>query len=144
MKSRIVLRSLCFACLWIVISGCGRAEYEGDQRFPLSGKVTFDGKPVEWGSISFIPLSGEEQRASGGVIKDGVYSVPEAKGANAGKYRVEIHSGKLTGKKLKAQDSEDLYDERVEELPDKFHKDSELTAEVGPEQTTFNFDLKSE
>ena len=34
-------------------------------------------------------------------------------------------------------------DERAEALPDQFHKNSTLTAEVGPDQTTFDFDLKS-
>jgi hypothetical protein len=126
------------------VCGCGNKEYNGDQRFPLSGKVTYDGVPIEWGSISFIPAAGTEQRASGGVIKDGVYSVPEAKGVNAGKHRVEIHWLKLTGRQVKAQDSEDMVDERVEALPEKFHKKSELTAEVGPEQTNFDFDLKSQ
>jgi hypothetical protein len=56
---------------------------------------------------------------------------------------VEVHWGKLTGRRLKAQNSEDQYDERVEGLPAKFNKNSELTADVSETQTTFDFDLKS-
>jgi predicted small lipoprotein YifL len=135
--------TFCFLSVCAALAGCGNKEYTGDERFPLSDKVTYDGDVVDHGAISFIPITGDKQRPSGGVIKDGVYSVPEPKGANAGKYRVEIHWLKLTGKQVKAQDSEDILDERAEVLPAKFHKDSQLTAEVGPNQTTFDFDLKS-
>jgi hypothetical protein len=40
-------------------------------------------------------------------------------------------------------DKEELIDEMMEGLPDKYHVNSELTAEVSPKQATFDFDLKS-
>ena len=126
-----------------VVLGCGGADYNGEKRFPLTGKVTFDGQPIEWGSIAFIPQSGNNQRVSGSVIQNGVYDVPEAKGANAGKHRVEIHWLKPTGKKIQPPDSEDIVDERVEALPPKFHAQSELSAEISGDNTRFDFDLKS-
>ena len=73
-----------------------------------------------------------------------MYSVEEASGANGGQYRVEIHWYKKTGRMLRNADTGDLYEERAEGLPDRYHKESELTVEVSPEQTTFDFDLKSE
>ena len=138
------LSTLCSLGLCVLFAGCGGRGYSGDQRFPLSGKVTYDGQPIDWGSVSFIPQAGDKQRASGGVIADGTYSVPEEKGVTAGKYRIEIHWGKLTGKQVKAQDSEDVVDERIEGLPDRFHKNSELTVEVPSADNTYSFDLKSE
>jgi hypothetical protein len=36
-----------------------------------------------------------------------------------------------------------MYDERKEGLPPQFHEQSELTADVSAEKTTFDFDLKS-
>ena len=122
--------------------GCGGAKYAGDQRFPLSGAANLDGQPIDLGSISFIPAS-ETGRASGGVIQDGKYDVPEEKGATAGKYRVEMHWLKRTGKRLLDAESGEMYDQRLEALPDKFHTNSELTVEVPFPTNTFDFDLKS-
>ncbi len=130
-------------CLCVVLTGCQSRTYQGEQRFPLTGKVTYDGEPVDLGSISFLPLGGDKQRVSGGEITDGAYSVPEADGANAGKYRVEIHWMKKTGKQHFEMDLQMMVDNRKEALPPRFHKDSELTAEVSDKQTTFDFDLKS-
>lgn len=124
--------------------GCGRPEYPGAMRFPLSGRVSFDGKPIDMGSISFLPLDGGDQRVSGGYIFDGAYTVSEAQGANAGKHRIEIRWQKLTGKKTRDRASEELTEQRAEGLPAKYHRDSVLTADVSSSQTRFDFDLKPE
>src|SRR5688572_16557899 len=89
-------------CLLVTAAliGCSRQEYSGEKRYPLSGRVTYDGHAIDLGSISFLPIDGGQQRVSGGYIENGVYSVPEAQGANAGKYRVEIRWQKATGKKI--------------------------------------------
>ena len=59
-------------------AGCGQPDYTGPRRFPLSGNVTYDGEPIDFGSISFLPAGGE-QRVSGGIIENGSYSVPTPK-----------------------------------------------------------------
>jgi hypothetical protein len=128
--------------VFIVLTACGRQEYSGAKRYPLAGKVTFDGQPIDWGSISFLPMSGD-QRVSGGLITDGTYSVTEAQGANAGKHRVEIRWNKRTGRKVRDPDSGEMYDERKEYLPPRFHANSELTADVSGKQTKLDFDLQS-
>jgi hypothetical protein len=134
---------LIFGCLLLgALFGCKTQEYPGAKRYPLSGRVTYDGEPIDLGSISFLPTDGGDQRVSGGYIENGEYSVPEGQGANAGKYRVEIRWQKATGKQVKER-SEDLTEQRVEGLPAKYHKNSELTAEVSAKQTRFDFDLKS-
>lgn len=144
MTSRIP-RALEWALLALVagLVGCGGPDYDGDQRFPLSGTVTFNGEPVDnVGNISFLPMEGEKKgRVSGGIIQGGKYTVSEARGANAGKHKVQIHWYKPTGKQV--MQSGQLVDEHKEAIPDKFHKNSELTVEVGPDKTTFDFDLKS-
>lgn len=140
---RGAVRSLCLFCLCVALAGCENRLYEGAQRIPLAGKVTVDGQPLDVGTISFIPLT-PEQRVSGGSILDGAYSVTEEMGANTGAYRVEIHWHKKTGKKYRDGDSGEMYDERKEGLGPRYHSQSELKAEVTPEQTTFDFDLKSE
>ena len=135
--------ALAASCLLLLfLAGCGQPDYKGPKRFPLSGNVTYDGEPIDFGSISFLPAGGE-QRVSGGLIENGKYSVPEAQGANAGKHRVEIRWNKRTGKQKRDPDSGEMYDDRKEALPPRFHADSELTAEVSAQQTNFDFDLKS-
>jgi hypothetical protein len=133
-----------FCCLGLcaVLSGCSGSKYSGDKRYPLAGEVTFEGQPIDLGSISFIP-DGDKGRASGGTITDGKYAVPEEKGATAGKYRVEIHWLKRTGKQLRDPESGEMYDERREALPDKLHTNSELSVEVPLPGNRHDFKLKS-
>jgi len=135
-------RVACLAILCATSVGCG-SKYSGDQRFPLSGKVTYDGEPIDLGTISFLPASGDKQRVSGGTIENGVYSVPEEMGANPGNHRVEIRWAKKTGEQFLDPDTQTMVDKRDEGLPPQFHKESTLTAEVSAAQTTFDFDLKS-
>lgn len=73
----------------LLLTGCGGgAGYEGEERAAVSGTVSFDGKPLPYGTVTFVAI-GAGRRASG-MIQDGKYSIPEAQGPNLGKYRVEI------------------------------------------------------
>lgn len=125
-----------------LLTGCQRQTYKGPKRYPLSGTITFDGQTVDAGNISFLPESGE-QRVSGGVIKDGAYSISEADGGNAGPYRVEIRWHKKTGRQFRDRDLDMMLDERKEGLPEKFHTNSKLRVDLSAQQTTFDFDLKT-
>jgi len=134
---------LCLAWISLAAAGCGSREYTGPQRFPLSGKVTADGQPVQMGVISFVPED-KTGRVSGGPIKDGAYSVPEPMGPTAGKYGVQIHWNKPTGKKIRnPMDPDNMIDQMMEGLPEKYHAKSELSADVSAKQTNFDFDLKT-
>jgi hypothetical protein len=129
--------------LAVAISGCSSRKYEGRQRIPLHGKVTVDGRPMDAGTISFEPLDVQKNRPSGGVVLDGVYNVEEPMGANEGSYRVVIHWQKPTGKKMRAIDSDEMIAQRAEGLPAKYHSQTELTAEITPDKTEWNFDLST-
>lgn len=135
-------RAFCCLGLCVVLAGCGGSKYSGEKRYPLAGEVTFEGQPVDLGSISFMPAEGQG-RSSGGVITDGKYAVPEEQGANAGTYRVEIHWLKRTGRQLRDADTGEMYDERKEALPDKLQTNSELTVEVPSPENRRDFKLKS-
>lgn len=136
------LRRVLILASFLALAGCAR-NYDGPKRYPLSGRVTYDGQTVDSGTISFLPLAEGGQRVSGGPIEDGAYSVPEEKGANAGSYRVEIRWAKATGKKRMDADLGVLVEERKEGLPPRFHAKSDLTAEVSDSRTTFDFHLTS-
>jgi hypothetical protein len=133
---------LCVVSLGAGLAGCSRA-YDGEQRFPVSGKVTVDGQPLEMGVIAFRP-QGEQGRVSGAPIRDGVYSVPEKQGPTAATYQVQIHWNKRTGKKIPNPfDRGQMMDELTEGLPERYHEKTELTAQVSSDKTTFDFDLQS-
>jgi hypothetical protein len=138
--SKLTSTFCCFA-VCAAIAGCGGPKYKGDKQYPLAGEVTVDGQPVDLGSISFIPQG--KGRSSGGVIKDGKYTIPEENGANAGTYRVEIHWLKRTGRQLKDAESGEMYDERREAIPDKLNTNPELTVEVPLPENRHDFNLKS-
>jgi hypothetical protein len=140
----MTIRSAFVGFVAFALLGCGGGggASHKDKRFPLSGKVTLDGTPVDGGTITF-QVQGENQRPAGGRILNGEYSVPEDSGANEGTYRVEIRLPKPTGKQRKDEDTGEMVDIVQEAIPKKYNDASELKAEVGPGKTEFNFDLQS-
>jgi hypothetical protein len=135
-------RLLIVVVLLAPLLGCGR-PYTGPARYPLAGQVSYDGEPIDAGTISFLPLDGTDLRVSGGEIVDGAYAVAAERGANEGKYRVEIRWSRKTGKKYFDRDLQMEFDARKEGLPPKYHEQSELTATVSASETKFDFHLKS-
>jgi len=71
------LSILLSACL---LAGCGDSAPKSDQ---VSGKVTFDGQPVVYGAINFIPDAdkGHKGPAGNAEIIDGVYNTADAGGS---------------------------------------------------------------
>jgi hypothetical protein len=75
----------------LFVAGCGKSDPSG--RVAISGSVTFQGKPLDQGTIQFTSAdAGGKAAISGGMIKDGKFSVPADKGLPPGKYRVQISS----------------------------------------------------
>lgn len=133
-------------CLVSLIAGCGGGkDYDGPKRFPLSGKVTFNGENVDGGVITFTPESGENQRVSSGVISNGEYSISEGQGATQGKYRVEIRWSRPTGKQiLDAEDTGEMIDVTEQVIPAKYNMNTELTADVPSSTKSYDFALTGE
>lgn len=93
---RLTLRGA-LAVLLIMTCGCGSAP----KTLQVSGKVTYDGKPLEDGSIVFVPIGDDKAPGAGGTIKAGAYDIPASSGPLQGvKYRVEISAMRKTGRKL--------------------------------------------
>ncbi|MBA4187436.1 MAG: hypothetical protein C0467_05390 [Planctomycetaceae bacterium] len=72
---------------WLLIAGCG-----GTASYPVSGKVTFDGKFVPVGEVVFTPdgAKGNHGPAFLADIKDGVYVSPAGRGHMGGAYTARI------------------------------------------------------
>lgn len=126
-----------------LLQGCrGEPGLEGPPRFAISGTVTLDGEPVDGGTISFLPVK-PEFRPAGGPIVAGKFDVQQAMGPNAGLHRVEIHWWKPNGRKFLDSDTGEMKDEVKEVIPDRYHLNSELSADVAETSTSFTFELKS-
>lgn len=122
----------------LALAGCNDSG-----RLPLKGSVAFEGEPIQNGYVQFRPLAGTTGPTSGADVKDGSYELDAVRGLFKGSYRVDIQAWKrsggisidrVTGEKTKGGDLKQI-------LPAKYNKDSELTIDVGGDQTEFNFDL---
>jgi hypothetical protein len=121
-----------------LLAGCG--ENPGPQT-EVEGSLTYDGTPVASGIISFISLDSEAPRSYGAPIENGTYHVLRETGIPPGKYRVEIHWARPTGEKREATYGKSP-DVIAEALPDKYHKESILTAELVAGANTVDFLLE--
>jgi hypothetical protein len=120
----------------VLIGSCDSGPRTGE----VSGKVSYDGKLLETGSIRLFPTDGTTPTA-GGVIKDGKYAVAKV---SVGKYKVTISGSQIVGqKKLYDTPNSPTAPITVDPLPEKY-KDwskTELTLDVKPGPNEKNWDL---
>jgi hypothetical protein len=79
---------LFFAAGLTFVTGCGPRS----DRLEVSGKVTLDGAPLDSGSIRLTSTGTEKLSASGAMIENGEFLIPQEKGLPPGTYVVEISS----------------------------------------------------
>jgi len=120
---------------------------ESDGRTEVFGRVTLDGRPLESGSIVFIPVRPNKGPKASGPIRVGQYHIARAEGPRAGKLRVEIRAAievpyDLDDPRQHARHGRKPFP--AQRIPPNFNNRSELAREAtldGPNQ--FDFDLKS-
>lgn len=132
------LRGLRLA-LWILaacsLPSCGQT-IDGPPRYILRGKVTFEGKPVPAGFITFSPSADRGNHGPGGgaPIVNGSYAAPRDKGVVGGAYDVRIvgYDGKATVME-------------GEQLPDgtPLFRPFETTVELPKEDSVKDFDVQN-
>jgi hypothetical protein len=122
-----VIRKQAALCgiLLAAMLGCSRSE-----RVPVEGVVTIDGKPMDKGSIQFIPMAGTNGPTSGGNIANGKFAIASVNGPFAGKFTVQINSPGPTGRKVVDLVTKQMIDEYGERLPAKYNRESQLQVEV--------------
>lgn len=74
----------------LLTGGCGSSD--GPPRYEVWGTVTYDGKPVPKGFITFMPdtSQGNEGPGGGAEIKNGQYRTAEGKGVVGGPHIVKV------------------------------------------------------
>lgn len=114
-----------------------------DNRATVKGTVTFDGEPIEEGSIIFEPVDGAGP-AAGGRIDDGEYLLTGESGVMPGKKLVRIVASRKTGKQVEETPGGPMVDEVLPFIPPKYNQLSTLEVEVQPGKNTHDFELTSE
>lgn len=126
-----------------VLTGC----FGNSDQLPtaeVSGKVTYKGKPLPMGSVTFIPDT-PGKAASGEIQEDGTYvltTYSKGDGAIIGNHKIMIISERDTSN-LPAESAE--ANEDLSLIPEKYSmspKTSGLTAVVKEGDNEINFDLE--
>ncbi len=107
----------------------------------VTGQVTFDDKPLEKGTISFLPADGKGPSAAA-VIEQGAYSVKVAPGAK----KVEILGYKSTGKRRYDENdpSSPMLDINEQIVPERFNTKTELTCQLEADGGPHDFAVTSQ
>ena len=130
---------ICGLCLLLapLVTGCGGNS--GPARYKITGKVTYQGQPVEKGEITFEdPTAGQVNNATLG--SGGSYSTE----LPAGDYRVSV-APLLVELKSTADTPPDMVpDPTVKNIPKRYwrQESSALSAPIAKDKRTFDFDLK--
>ncbi|RUL88306.1 hypothetical protein [Tautonia sociabilis] len=127
--------------LAVVAPGCGSS---GPEMARVSGTVTYQGQPLESGSVSFISTDPERANAVGTIGPDGSYELQTREpndGAELGEYKIAISdidpeamNSALPGEPVPL----------TSKLPQKYQDPSTsgLTRTVERGRNTFDFDLQ--
>jgi len=128
--------------LFILLPGCQ------SEKAKVSGKIFFQGVPIETGKISFDSIDGNAQGSSGEII-EGKYELKNNQALGKGFMVVRIWGFKKTGKKIippvgapGISSGGELMDEIQMYIPSKHNTSSKQIVEIKlGEDNVFDFDL---
>lgn len=128
-----LLRCAWFALLALLtLVGCGDGKTE------VSGMATFDGQPIETGTISFVPLNDPAAASDAGEINNGAFEIA----VSPGEKKVVIRASRpITNAAANDPDAANL---REDYIPAKYNRQSELTATITPDTEPLRFELNSQ
>jgi hypothetical protein len=134
--------------LIVIAAGCDtkpKANYEKLQLLNAGGRITLDGQPLAGAVVSFDDTA-DDTFSYGLTNSSGDYTLQldsVMKGVKPGNKIVRVStSRKILGLNIKADGSGNTATES-ELVPTKYNKKSELSVDVTPDKTTYNFDLRT-
>ena len=134
-QSMFRLHHCLFVVPFLLLAGCAPAG----GRLAVSGAVTFDGKPLELGTISFQPVETETPNTSAITVRNGTFAAPAERGLPPGAYRVTVQALQPTGRKV-----DDPEFGSREELAQLVYRERDLKATVAADKENhFDFHLTS-
>ncbi|UUO08665.1 hypothetical protein M4951_10180 [Blastopirellula sp. J2-11] len=128
-----------FVVAAMLLAGCGGVQ-SGPERVIVSGKVTYQGAPIENGDILFTPAAGSSNPASGAIIENGNYLANNKGGVPIGKFLVKISGFRPSGQPVPEGDIQPM----DQYIPAKYNDRTSLEIEItkDAEGTQQNFDLE--
>ena len=133
------LSFLLFSSL-VLVAGCGEPNPLG--RRAIHGKVTFEGKAVDYGAIQFEPDDPQHGVNSGAMIEDGTYQIKVSQGLPPGSYQVKISSPDRSQQQKVEDMPGDARTFAKERIPTKYNLKTTLKLEVpkarGSHEANFN------
>jgi hypothetical protein len=133
------LRGLLCISLLAGLSGCTGGE---PKRFAVSGMVQWQGRPLDQGTITFLPEDSSLGSGGGAMIQDGHYSIPAKPGLLPGRYKVAISSAdpkKVLDPNADPGAPGPVYKDRVQP---KYNSQTILTAEITADgKNSFDFEV---
>ena len=127
---------VCASILWASL-GCSGTSHE-PARFPVSGSVELDGKPIQTGTITFIPEGATQGPSAGATINEGRFSIPAEGGPVKGDYKVLINALRKTGKQIPVGSPSPpgtMMEEKIESIPAQYNSASTLRVTIGATPT---------
>ncbi|MEX0610712.1 MAG: carboxypeptidase-like regulatory domain-containing protein [Pirellulales bacterium] len=124
------------------LAGCGPSS----DRLEVSGTVKLNGAPLDEGAIRLTSVGTEKLFASGAMIENGQFTVPQEKGLPPGTYAVEISSPdtKATPVRPKVGPGEPALPPMApERIPAEYNSKSKHMIEVSADsENHFEFDIQ--
>lgn len=121
----------------LMLSACGRS----DGFITIHGTATFDGEPVQDGSISLMPIDGQGSMG-GGLIENGRFTADSP----PGKMAVQVYGHRTIKKENPTQEEIALgvTEDRLQYLPPEYNQQSQLRIDVSASNHRFDFELNSQ
>lgn len=139
------MRSI-IACIAPMLLFVGCQNKSSHERLAVEGKVTLNGKPLEFGSILFVPKGDNPGPKAGGIIHHGSYQILPAEGPVAGELRVKIYSPRFAPDTKLPEDLNQLKQLAAhagELLPAEYNATTQLTVIAKKDEPNrFDFDLE--
>jgi predicted small lipoprotein YifL len=142
MKQRRYWAVLLAVLALIDLSGCGESGPPAEPRASVRGSITWEGKPIEEGTISFVPVGDTKGSPAMATISGGQYTLNRTMGPAIGPNRVEIIGNRDTGKRIPAAPPATGEIPQYEQfVPEKYNTRSRLETEIKAGDNKVDYDL---
>jgi hypothetical protein len=127
---------LSFLVFSTLLAACNGAS---GGRHAITGRVLFQGQPLDQGLIEFHPVHGPPGPAAGCMVRAGRFTIPQEQGLIVGVYKVVIRSAEPVPLYTLPPNAPARNRERIAA---RYNDQTELTAEVTSESGTCSFEFQ--
>lgn len=80
---------LAFSMISVLVAGCGGSS--GLKTISASGKISYKGEPLQFGTVTFSPVDPQVAAATSAPIMNGHFQTEKGQGVTAGDYKVVVN-----------------------------------------------------